>query len=113
MNAKNVPIAKPMNCHVIERFNAASTEPNTQPTEKQATANPLVNISITTKTNATNSQICHIVIIFTYLNFGKFTENFLFVHLFFAKKALVFAIKFIVQEMRLLMSSFTVVMPER
>ena len=56
MNARNVPIANNPTCHEIDNSNAEPTAENKHPTDRQAIANPLVQISMMKNTRAAMTQ---------------------------------------------------------
>ena len=64
MNARNVPIANNPTCHAVDNANAEPTAENRHPTDRQAIAKPLVQISMMKNTRAAMTQICQISMIF-------------------------------------------------
>ena len=56
MNARNVPIANNPTCQAVDKLKAAPTAENKHPTDKQAIAKPLVQISMIKNTRAAMTQ---------------------------------------------------------
>ena len=68
MNARNVPTANNPTCQAIDKLNADPTAENKHPTDKQAIAKPLVQISMMKKSRAAITQICQISMMILFEN---------------------------------------------
>ena len=56
MNARNVPIANNPTCHAVDNSKAEPMAENRHPTDRQAIAKPLVQISMMMNTRAAMTQ---------------------------------------------------------